>query len=211
MKLKYIAHSCFKFTYDDGTVLITDPYDETVPYPPCTEACDAALISHDHFDHNHVQSLSGHFETIMTAGSFKVGDLRITATQSFHDPEQGALRGKNLMFRIDGEGLSIAHIGDLGHIPNKHQMEALADLDVLLLPIGGHFTIDTRQAEEIIRELKPRVAIAMHFKTDAIADWPISTEEQFERDMHAVRMSREIEITHDNVGSLPKTIIMAYK
>lgn len=211
MKLKYIAHSCFKLTYNDGTVLITDPYDETVPYPPCNEKCDAALVSHDHFDHNHVQSLNGHFETIVSAGSFHVNNLKITATQSFHDPEQGALRGKNLLFRIDGEGLSIAHIGDLGHMPNDHQREVLSDLDVLLLPVGGYFTIDTAQAEQLIRDLKPRVAIAMHYKTPAIADWPISTEEQFERDTNAVRMPQEIEITHENIGDLPPVIIMAHE
>lgn len=210
MKLKYYAHACFSMTYGDGTVLVTDPYDASVTYPPCDAECTAALVSHDHFDHNYTQSLKGHFETVHTAGTFDFGGVRITATQSFHDKENGALRGKNLLFRIEGEGLSIAHIGDLGHMPNAHQKEVLADLDVLLIPIGGTYTIDTKEAEEIIRELKPRIAVAMHYRTEEYGDC-FEGPEAFEKDMNAVRMPREIEITCENIDQLPAAIIMAHK
>jgi len=147
---------------------------------------------------------------VRTAGTFDIGGVRITATESFHDKEQGALRGKNLIFRIEGENLCIGHLGDLGHMPCGHQKEAMADLDVLLIPIGGNFTIDTQEAEAIIRELKPHVAIAMHYRTDEY-DVPIATCKEFEKDMNAVRMPREIEITSENIHDLPPVIIMAHK
>ena len=210
MKLKYFAHACFSLSYADGTVLVTDPYDQSVTYPPCDIPCTAALVSHDHFDHNHTASLAGEFAVIRTAGAHSVNGLKITATPSFHDPEEGALRGKNLLFRIEGEGLSIAHLGDLGHMPDEAQIAALQNLDVLMLPIGGTYTITTEQAEELISILKPRVAIAMHFRTDDY-EINISTPDQFIADMQAVRMPREIEITKENIGSLPAVIIMNHK
>ena len=210
MKLKYFAHACFSLSYADGTVLVTDPYDQSVTYPPCDIPCTAALVSHDHFDHNHVESLAGEFAVVKTAGEHTVGNLKISATPAFHDPEQGALRGSNLLFRIEGEGLSVAHLGDLGHMPNEAQLAALQGLDVLMLPIGGTYTITTEQAEELISILKPRIAVAMHFRTDDY-EINISTPDQFIADMQAVRMPREIEITAENIGSLPPVIIMNHK
>lgn len=210
MKIKYFGHSCFSLSYESGPVLVTDPFDESVTYPPCTIACDAALVSHDHFDHNHIQSLSGEFEVIKTAGEHEVKGVKITATHSYHDPEKGALRGENLLMRVEGEGLSIAHLGDLGHMPNEEQKAVLQNLDILMLPIGGTYTIDTPQAEELIAELKPRRVIAMHFKTDAY-EINISTCDAFAADMKAAFMPNEIEITRENLMTLPEVMILNYK
>ena len=210
MKLKYFAHACFSLTYDSGAVLVTDPYDASVTYPPCDIPCTAALVSHGHFDHNYTDSLAGEFAVIETAGKHSVAGLEITATPSFHDPEEGALRGSNLIMRIEGEGLSIAHLGDLGHMPNAQQLAAIEGLDVLMLPIGGTYTITTQQAEELIAAVKPRVAIAMHFRTDDY-EINISRPDDFIRDMQAVRMPREIEITKESIGKLPPVIIMNHK
>lgn len=210
MKLKYFAHACFSLSYENGTVLVTDPYDESVTFPPCNIPCTAALVSHDHFDHNHVASLAGEFEVIREPGSYEVGGMKITAVSCFHDPEQGALRGRNLIFRVEGEDLTIAHLGDLGHMPSGEQLEAIKGLDVLMLPIGGTYTIDTAQAEELIRTVKPKLAVAMHFRTDEY-EINISTPDQFIADMQAARMPREIEITAENIGSLPPVIVMDHK
>ena len=210
MKIKYFGHSCFALSYENGPVLVTDPFDGSVTYPPCAIACDAALVSHDHFDHNHTQTLRGEFETIKTPGSHEIKGVKITAAASFHDKEQGALRGQNLLMRIEGEGLSIAHLGDLGHMPDEAQKAALKNLDILMLPIGGTYTIDTPEAEALIAELKPRRVIAMHFKTDAY-EINISTCEAFAADMKAAFMPNEIEVTRENLMTLPEVMIMNYK
>lgn len=210
MKIKYFGHSCFSLCYENGPVLVTDPFDPSVTFPPCTIRCDAALVSHDHFDHNYTSSLSGDFITIHAAGKYTVGNAHITAIPSFHDEKCGALRGENLMMRVDCEGLSIAHLGDLGHMPDAAQMAALKDLDVLLLPIGGTYTIDTPQAEALIRILAPRHAIAMHFKTDAY-DINITDCEAFARDMHAALMPQEIEFTRENIDTLPPVMVLSYQ
>lgn len=210
MKIQYFGHSCFALKYAGGPVLVTDPFDASVTYPPCTIECDAALVSHDHFDHNHTATLSGAFETIKTVGEHAVKGVKITATHSFHDPEQGALRGENLLMRVEGEGLAIAHLGDLGHMPDAAQLAALAGLDILMLPIGGTYTITTPQAEELIKQLAPRKVIAMHFRTDAY-DINISTCDQFAADMQAQFMPNEIEITRETIDSLPDVMILSYK
>ncbi|MGN1006781.1 MAG: MBL fold metallo-hydrolase [Aristaeellaceae bacterium] len=210
MKLKYYGHACFSLSYEGGPTLVIDPFDETVTYPPCDEICDAALLSHDHFDHNHVQTLRGDFVTIRSAGAYDVQGVRITAVDSFHDKKGGALRGKNLILRIEGGGLTIVHLGDLGHMPDEKQLEAMSGADIMLVPIGGTYTIDTPEAEEVIRLARAKHAVAMHYRTPDY-DFNTSTCEAFERDMRAVRMPREIEITPENLVSLPEFLLMRYK
>lgn len=210
MKLRYYGHACFSLSYPGGPTLVIDPFDETVTYPPCNAACDAALLSHDHFDHNHTQSLRGDFITIRSAGEYEVRGVRITAAPSFHDKQGGALRGPNLIFRIEGGGLTLVHLGDLGHMPNEVQQRALEDVDVLLLPIGGTYTIDTPEAEALLLAVRPRHAVAMHYRTEDY-DFNVSTCEEFARDTGAARLPSEIEITPENLANLPDVIIMNYK
>ncbi|MDO5323752.1 MAG: MBL fold metallo-hydrolase [Clostridia bacterium] len=210
MKLKYYGHACFTLRFASGTTLAIDPFDESVTYAPCDAICDAALLSHDHFDHNHTQSLRGDFVTIRQAGHYEVRNVRVTAVHSFHDKKRGALRGNNLIFRIEGDGLTIVHLGDLGHMPDDKQLQAISGADVMLIPIGGTYTIDTPEAEELIRLAQPKHAVAMHFRTPDY-DFNTSTCEAFERDMQAVRMPREVEITPENLSSLPEAMILSYK
>ena len=208
MKLHYYGHACFSLQFSDGTTLVIDPFDPSIPYPVCAVRCDAALLSHGHFDHNYTQALTGEFETIDAPGEYAIGGAKITAVPCFHDKENGAKRGKNLIFRIEAEGLTVAHLGDLGHLPNAEQLEALKGLDLMLIPIGGFYTIDTPEAEEIVSLAKPRCAVAMHYKVHADDPNPISDSAAFDADMGATHTPNEIEITAQSVSSLPAAIIM---
>ena len=208
MKLKWYGHSCFSLTFSDGTTVITDPFDDSVGYPLCTARADAVTSSHDHFDHNHIASVSGNPAMINTPGVHSVGGVKITGTASFHDPEQGALRGRNVIFAIEGDGLRIIHLGDLGHMPNEEQLAAIAGADLILTPIGGTFTITTPQAVELIAQAKPRAAVAMHFHNDH-CQFPITYEKEFAALTGAVEMPYEIEITPET--KLPAAIIMKYE
>lgn len=207
MKLKWYGHSCFGMTFSNGTTLITDPFDDTVGYPLCTAQADAVLSSHDHFDHNHIQSIAGNPRMINTPGIHEVNGIRITGTPSFHDPEQGKLRGKNVIFAVEGDGLRIVHLGDLGHMPDQQQLAAMQGADVLLIPIGGTYTITTPQAVEILAQAHPRAAIAMHFK-NAHCGFPITDESEFVRLTGAVTVPNEIEITPET--ALPSAMVMTY-
>lgn len=208
MKLKWYGHSCFGMTFANGKTLITDPFDDTVGYPLCTARADTVLSSHDHFDHNHVQSLAGTPALINTPGVHELSGIRIVGTPSFHDPEQGRLRGANVIFTVEAEGLRIVHLGDLGHMPSPAQLQAISGADVMLIPIGGNFTITTPQAVDVIAQAKPRTAIAMHFK-NRFCDFPVSDASEFIRLTHAVEMPGELEIT--SASELPAAIVMRYE
>ena len=208
MKLKWYGHSCFGMTFANGTTLITDPFDDTVGYPLCMARADAVLSSHDHFDHNHIQSVAGNPKLINTPGAHEINGVRITGTHSFHDPEQGKLRGENVIFVVEADGLRIAHLGDLGHMPNEEQLKAISGVDVMLIPIGGTYTITTPQAVEVIAQAKPRTAIAMHFKND-YCGFPITDASEFIVLTGAVEMPGVLEIAPET--KLPAAVVMKYE
>ena len=210
MKLKYHGHACFSMQFENGPKIVCDPFDPSVTFAPCTEECDAAIVSHGHFDHNYTSSLRGDFVTVDTAGKCEVKGAKIRSIPCFHDKEGGALRGRNLVSIIECEGLRVAHLGDLGHMPDESLMDQLSGVDVMLIPIGGTYTIDTSEAEALIRMAKPKIAAAMHFKTEEY-EIKITTCEAFKRDMMAANMPNEIEITEGNISVLPPVIIMDYK
>ncbi len=210
MKLRYFGHSCFSMTFQDGTVLVTDPFDESVGYPLCRVRADAALTSHDHFDHNHVESLAGAPARVSGPGRRTVGGAEIEGIASFHDDARGAKRGNNTIFRVTGDGVRLAHLGDLGHMLSAQQLAELGPVDVLLVPVGGHFTIDTAQAVELVRAIRPRMAVAMHFKTPAI-NFPITDAGAFAEALGAAALPCEIEITPENLGALPGAAVMDWQ
>ncbi len=197
MKLKWLGHSCFKLTLDNGGVLVTDPYDNSVGYPPLSVKADVALSSHGHHDHDFFDALEGDPEIISAPGEFEALGARITGVPSFHDEAKGEKRGGNLIFAIEAQGLKLVHLGDLGHLPETPaQKAALANADVLLIPIGGFFTIDTPTAVRLIETYKPRCAIAMHF-ANRYCHYPISDESEFVRLTGAQTLPNEIELTGD--------------
>ena len=163
MKLKWLGHSCFELTLDGG-VLVTDPYDESVGYPPLRVRADAVLSSHDHFDHNYFAAVEGDPAIINTPGAHAACGATITATPSFHDTERGAKRGSNLIFTIEAEGLRIAHLGDLGHLLSEEQLAALGRIDLLLIPVGGYYTIDAATARRQAAAVGARLVLPMHYR-----------------------------------------------
>ena len=168
MKLKWYGHSCFALTYADGTAIVIDPFDDSVGYPLCDARADAVLCSHDHFDHNTSSPCGASHRSSRTAPPRAVGGVKIRGLDCFHDDAQGARRGRNIAFILEGDGLRVAHLGDLGHMPTPEMYEALRGVDILLIPIGGTYTITTPEAVEVIREVRPHTAIAMHFKNRAV-------------------------------------------
>ena len=200
MKLKWYGHSCFALTLDDGTVIVTDPFDASVGYPLCDARADVALSSHGHFDHNYFDSLRGDPRIVNTAGVVTLPGATITGVPCWHDDAQGAKRGTNLIFRIDAGGLSVAHLGNLGHFPDsQEQRAALTGLDVMLIPIGGHFTIDTPQALKIVDAFQPRAAIGMHF-ANRFCHFPITDEQAFLRATGGSVLPNEIELRRGDLA-----------
>lgn len=179
MKIRWNGHACFSLDAKEGRV-ITDPFAAEVPYDlPATEA-DVVTVSHDHFDHNAANRVDGEPSVVRELGESTAAGIAFRGIRSFHDDSDGAERGVNRIYAFTVDGIRIAHLGDLGHALDEAQRDALSDVEALMIPVGGHFTIDAAQAAEIIRSLPSvRVAIPMHYKTDRIQDWPIETVEPF--------------------------------
>ena len=164
MKIRWYGHSCFQLTNDAGVRIITDPCDPSTGYKLEGLQADILTISHGHHDHNYIQAVTGNPQIIDKAGTYDAFDVRITGIPSFHDDVMGKKRGTNIIFKFETDNLSIVHAGDLGFF-DEHLVKAIGKTDVLLVPIGGIFTIDAKQARELANCLKARVVIPMHYKT----------------------------------------------
>lgn len=180
MLITYHGHSEFLLKSASGFFILTDPYDAHVGYPMKTWETDAITVSHSHGDHSYTDKGKGASAIVDSEGIWKLSpDVRVTAISSYHDDAKGKLRGKNLMMKIEMDGLTLAHLGDLGCPLNQDQIAVLGQIDVLMLPVGGFYTIDAKQAKEIVDTLQPKITIPMHYKTCANASWSIEDEKPF--------------------------------
>ncbi|MEG0049122.1 MAG: MBL fold metallo-hydrolase [Clostridia bacterium] len=175
MIIKYMGHSFFTFTMENGTVIATDPYGTFCQYPNRSIRADICTISHHHSDHDGLSSIQGAPLVLDQAGAYRTeADIRIKAIPTKHDDQHGALRGSNLFFVLEAEGLRIGHAGDLGHLVTAEQQKQIGPLDLLLLPVGGYYTLDAQTAFNVQKRLSPKVTIPMHYKTAYSKEMPIA-------------------------------------
>lgn len=171
MHLTHIGHACFKIQDkigSDGITLITDPFDKTIGIKMPNFEADIVTISHNHYDHNNIKAIRGNPYIINSAGEYDIKGVIIYGVESYHDKQEGKERGKNIIYRIEIDNVSITHLGDLGHILNDKQLEILAGTDILLIPVGGKYTIDAKEAVEVVSQIEPRIVIPMHYKTKGL-------------------------------------------
>ncbi len=167
MEIKYLGHASFLIKTKTSK-LVTDPYDSNMVGLkfPRTEA-DIVTVSHQHGDHNAYQQIVGVGGVaplvIDMPGEFEKMQMRIFGFKSFHDDVQGAQRGENNLYKIEAEGVSILHCGDLGIIPDDSFLDAIGDVDILMVPVGGFYTIDSEKAVELVKKVEPAIVIPMHF------------------------------------------------
>ena len=168
MKIKYLGHASFIITSDTGVRIITDPY-ETSPdltYGEITESAEVVTVSHGHFDHCNVAAVKGNPEVVRGAVAREVKGIRFKAIPTYHDDAGGRLRGSNTIFCFEMDGIRVCHLGDLGHLLDDRQVAEIGTVDILLIPVGGYYTIDARVASEVCNQLKPRIIIPMHYRTE---------------------------------------------
>ena len=163
MNITWLGQACFKIQGKEVTV-ITDPYDKTIGIKLPRLTADIVTVSHDHHDHNYLQGISGDSFIISSPGEYEVKGVFIYGIPSFHDNKQGAERGLNTIYLFEFEGLKIVHLGDLGHLLTDEQLDRMQSVDVLLIPVGGVYTINAEQASEVISQIEPRIVIPMHYK-----------------------------------------------
>lgn len=188
MNIIWHGHSCFTIEEKIGgelVIVVTDPYDNIGLRLPKLEA-DLVSVSHSHDDHNNFSAVNGiagkTLIVIDRPGEYEVKKVFALGIGSYHDKSQGAERGKSVMFKFDFDGIKVLHLGDLGSELSDQQLERIDEIDVLLIPVGGKYTINASEAAEIVREIEPRVVIPMHYQMPGLK-FELDSVEKFRKAM----------------------------
>lgn len=210
MLILHHGHSEFLIETEDGFRILTDPFDDHVGYPMKKVPCDAVTVSHGHSDHCFIEKAEGSFAVADEKGLTHLSsNVTAMGLPSFHDECEGQKRGKNLIFIIEADGLRIAHLGDLGAWDDA-LLDQLGHIDILLVPVGGFYTIDASSAAALCKRLQPRIVIPMHYKTAATSDWPIASIDDFLRLMNAESAPRMplLRVTKQDLSEHPPVIVL---
>jgi L-ascorbate metabolism protein UlaG (beta-lactamase superfamily) len=167
MEITWLGQSCFKIKSHD-LVLVTDPFSIEIGLKlPKTEA-NILTVSHGHFDHNNISGIFGNPFIIDGPGEYEVRGVNISGILTYHDSSGGAEQGQNTIYLIEMEELRICHLGDLGHSLSDRELEKIDGVDILMIPVGGVYTIGTEKAQEVISQINPKIIIPMHYKIEGL-------------------------------------------
>lgn len=165
MELTWYGHSCFLLKTSSGKKILMDPFHLSTGYIPFKGSVDIVTLSHNHFDHSDLTNIDGNPQIINSIDDFTFDSIKIKGIPSFHDNENGIKRGTNIIFLFEVDDLRICHLGDLGHNLNTNYEDLLNNIDILMIPVGGHYTINGRTASLVCNLLSPKYVIPMHYKT----------------------------------------------
>lgn len=209
MRITWLGHSCFLIE-TNGQRIVMDPYDDTIGYPLPQVAADIVTASHSHRDHGAVETVQGNPRVVNQTGEFQIGQVTITGIETFHDDGQGKKRGKNIVYQVGSEGLVLCHLGDLGHLPDENQIKKFGHADVLLIPVGGVYTIAADEALEVANLLKPVISVPMHYKT-SLLNFYLAPVEDYIRNFDSVIKLPYLEVTVENVSTMSPVVVLEYQ
>lgn len=188
MIISWYGHSCFKIQTkpkrgEGDVVIFTDPFDKSIGLRPPQGQAHIVTVSHtQHDDHNNAAALRGEPFVVDAAGEYSLNGVTVQGVESFHDDKQGAERGRNTIFVLESEGIRVCHLGDLGHKLSDKQLDEIGHVDILMIPIGGTYTIGAKEAEDVIGQIEPKIIIPMHYKVKGLK-LDIADEKGFIKDL----------------------------
>ena len=212
MKIQYLGHACFLLTTSDGTRIVTDPYEPGggINYDRIGVSAEGVTVSHDHFDHACVKEVGGDPKVINYPTRDKIGSVKIRGVETAHDTSGGAERGANIAFIVEADGITVVHLGDLGHSPSVEQAEEIGPVDVLMMPVGGTYTIDAATAAAVAEVLGAKITIPMHYRTAKLRldiD-PVSKFTKIEAGRVKELGVSECEVTKDRLPATPEVWVL---
>ena len=213
MKIQWLGHACFLITSDGGTRIITDPYTPGafgLDYGPVAEEADVVTVSHDHADHNNVADVKGKPQVVRGVGSHEAKGIRFKGVATYHDTSSGRERGANTLFCFAVDGVNVCHLGDLGHELDDRTVTEAGPVDVLLVPVGGNFTVDAGVAHRVCEKLGPKVVIPMHFRNDRCPNFPVAGVDDFVRLRSSVKRldASEVSISREELPPTVETVVL---
>ncbi|MGA2667268.1 MAG: MBL fold metallo-hydrolase [Patescibacteria group bacterium] len=200
MKIKWLGQSAFEIK--SNKTLITDPHNPMVGKMPKDLAAEVVTVSHAHMDHNYTKAVAGSPEIIDKTGDFSAGGFEIKGVSTFHDNVDGKKRGNNVVYVFDVEGLRLCHLGDLGHLLTDEQLKEIGAVDILMIPVGGFFTIGPDEAVKVTNQLKPKIVLPMHYKAKSLMPFPLAGVDKFTAALGwDIEEVEELEITKSTLNS----------
>lgn len=211
MDISYLGHASFRLKGKTAAVVV-DPYGPEVgPKFPKVES-DIVAVSHQHFDHNSIDQVAGEPFVISGPGEYEVKGVEVVGVSSFHDNKQGSERGTNTIYNFRIDRVNVCHLGDLGQTSlTDAQVEEIGNVDVLLLPVGGHFTIDASEANKIASQLEPRIIIPMHFKDSETKVAELAGVEKFLKEIgkESLEPVNKLSVTPDKLPEETQVVLMS--
>jgi len=212
VRVEWHGHSFIVVESPEGVRVAVDPHDgASLNLPVHRVEADHVLITHDHFDHNAVEVVSGYRGVFKwRTGVFSAGGLRVEGLPSFHDKSGGELRGPNTIYVIEVEGVRVAHLGDLGHPLTSELVEKLRGVEILVVPVGGTYTIDAYEAREVVERISPRLVIPVHYWVPG-STLPLDPLDRFLTLAKARRLRVDSTVLELDPGDLPeKTTVVVF-
>ena len=209
MIIKWLGHATFLITTETGIRIITDPYltNERLNYGEINESADIVTVSHTHGDHSNVAAVGG--SPVVVRAATETKGIRFESISTYHDDSAGSQRGSNIIFCFEVDGVTVCHLGDLGHQLGGEEIARLGKVDILLIPVGGSYTIDAAVATEVYSKIKPRIIIPMHYKNEK-CHFPIAGVDEFLRDKDNVTKLgvSEAEFHAEHLPSVAQIVVM---
>ena len=211
VEISWLGHSCFVLKGKEKTV-ITDPYRPELGYSLGQPEADIVTVSHFHPGHSYVEGIANSPKQVKGPGEYEIGNVFITGLACYHDNEKGNARGKNTIYLLETEGLTLCHLGDLGHPLTASLVEELGNCDVLFLPVGEVSTIPVNVAVETIRQLTPHIVIPMHYKTDVLTR-NLERVDKFLAKMgiHGIEPKPKLSITQASLPAELQTVVFEFQ
>lgn len=205
LQIRWHGHACWEITND--ITLVTDPHDgKSIGIPAPSVTGDIILVSHNHYDHNSVKSVEKDGAKVVLDGRKRnISNIEINGIDSYHDENQGAKRGTNIMYKFVIDGIKFCHLGDLGHDLDGETVDKIGEVDILFVPIGGTFTVDDKKAWDVINKIKPKIIIPMHYKIGGLS-LPIAGIDPFleQAKYKVIHVGNEIDIEKEDLPSKPE-------
>lgn len=194
MVITWYGQACFKIQSSDLTIAI-DPYSKEIGLVPPRFQAAITLVTHNHFDHNNAASLAGDPFVVTDPGEYEVRGVYIQGIPTYHDAVQGRERGMNTVYTIDVEGIRLAHLGDVGEPELRSEtLEKLGTVNILMIPVGGTYTIDAKEAAHIVKQVEPRLVIPMHYKIPGVTAH-VAPVDQFLKEMGSSKIQPQDKLT----------------
>lgn len=206
MDIVWMGYSCFRLKGKNTTV-ITDPFPPGLGYSVGKLSANIVTMSHNHPNHSYAEGIGGEPRLIYRPGEYEIGGVLIIGVSTFHDAENGAKLGKNTVYAIEVDDITICHLGDLGNPLSSNQIEEIGNIDVLLIPVGGVNTISAPQAASLVRAMEPKLVIPMHYKTPAL-NKELDTADKFLKEMGITEAAPQPKLTVTKSSLPPTTQVM---